>query len=218
LDLSACHESVAAEFEDDFAALEGGQHFQGLEFYIPYLYAQPGSLIDFLPRQGLLIIDDLTELETAMADLEASALELQRDLLEAGELPSGLPIPYFTWDELQETLLDRHPLVLGYDGEEEHPLSQLFAPGPRYGGRLKQVLNDWRRMLKQGQRIVVVSRQAQRLAALWGEREAYAQTLRFSETLRVLPAPRSLTIVQGTLAEGWVLEAESWNWKRRRAA
>ncbi|MFQ5814283.1 MAG: hypothetical protein ACE5I2_13990, partial [Anaerolineae bacterium] len=114
LDLSACHESAAAEFEGNLAALEGGQHFKGPEFYIPYLYSQPGNLIDFLPSGGLLVVDDLTELEAAMADLEAGALELQKDLLEAGELPSGLPIPYFTWDELQETLLDRHPLVLGY--------------------------------------------------------------------------------------------------------
>ncbi len=210
LDPSACHESAAAEFEANLEALREGQHFKGLEFYIPHLYSQPGNLIDFLPTEGLLVVDDLTELEAAMADLEASALELQKTLLEAGELPNGLPIPYFTWDELQDALLDRHPLVLGYDGGEEQPLSQLFTPGPRYGGRLKQVLDDWRRMLQEGQRIVVVSRQAQRLAALWGEREAYVQTLRVSETLRVLPPPRSLTIVQGTLAEGWILEAGSW--------
>jgi transcription-repair coupling factor (superfamily II helicase) len=207
LDLSACHESAAAKFENDLAALEEGQHFKGLEFYIPHLYSQPGNLIDFLPSKGVLIVDDLIELEAAMADLEASALELRKNLLEAGELPSGLPIPYFTWDELQETLLDRHPLVLGYDGGEEHPLSKLFASGPRYGGRLKQVLDDWRRMLQKDRRIVVVSRQAQRLAGLWGEQEGYVQTPSVSENLRVLPPSHSLTIVQGTLAEGWVLEA-----------
>jgi len=210
LDLSACHESAAAEFEANFAALEEGQHFKGLEFYIPCLYPQPGNLIDFLPTEGLLVVDDLTELEASMADLEASALELQKDLLEAGELPSGLPIPYFTWDELREVLLDRHPLVLGYDGGEEQPLSRLFAPGPRYGGRLKQVLDDWRRMLHEAQRIVVVSRQAQRLAALWGEREAAgAFRVTPAEGIAQPPPLRSLTIVQGTLAEGWTLLATS---------
>ena len=247
LDLLACHESAAADFEGDLEALEEGQHCKGIEFYIPYLYSQPGNLIDFLPTQGrrpeappeldeglvegLLVVDDLTELEAAMADLEAGALELQKDLLKAGELPRGLLIPYFTWDELQETLLDRHPLVLGYDGSteastvgsaeplaevggEEQPLlrrgsvqvSQLFAPGPRYGGRLKQVLDDWRRMLQEGQRIVVVSRQAQRLAELWGEREAYIAPV---EGIAKPPPLRSLTIVQGTLAEGWTLLAAS---------
>ena len=95
--LSACHESAAAEFEANLAALEEGQHFKGLEFYIPHLYSQPGNLIDFLPTEGLLIVDDLTELEASMADLETSALELQKTLLEAGELPSGLPIPW-CWD------------------------------------------------------------------------------------------------------------------------
>ena len=223
LDLSSCHESAAAEFQSHMEALREGRHFRSIEFYIPYLYSEPGNLIDFLPAEGLLVIDDLIELEAAMADLEAGALELQRNLLETGELPGGFPIPYFTWDELQEMLLDRDPLVLGYGEGEDHPLSQLFAPGPRYGGRLKQVLDEWRRMLRDGRRIVVVSRQAQRLAELWREREDY-QTLRVFETLRVLPPPRSLTIVQGTLAEGWVLgnrekchllsDAEIFGWSR----
>lgn len=209
LDLSTCHRAAATEIENDREALQEGRHFKGIEFYIPYLYSEPGSLIDFLPAQGLLIIDDLVELEAAMADVEASSLELERSLREAGELPSGLSIPYFTWDEMQEALLDKDPLVLGYDAREEHPLSQLFTPGPRYGGRLKQVFDDWHRMLAQGQRVVVVSRQAQRLAELWRERGAYGQTVRVLEDIGVLPPPRSLTIVQGTLAEGWVLEAGS---------
>ena len=223
LPLSACHQSAAADFESNLEALKEGRHFRGVEFYIPYLYPEPGSLIDFLPADGILAIDDLMELEAAMADLEATAVELEKNLREAGELPGGFPVPYFTWDELQEALLDRHPLVLGYNGDEEYPLSQLFAPGPRYGGRLKQVLDDWQRMLHEGQRIVVVSRQAQRLAALWGERAAYVQPPTVSETLGVLPPPCSLTIVQGTLAEGWVLvpaasclmtDAEIFGWSR----
>jgi transcription-repair coupling factor (superfamily II helicase) len=219
LELSACHESAAADFKGNLQALEEGRHFRGIEFYIPYLYSEPGNLIDFLPADGILAIDDLMELEAAIADLEAGALELEKNLLEAGELPSGFPVPYFTWDELQEALLDRHPLVLGYDGEE-HPLSQLFAPGPRYGGRLKQVLDDWQRMLHEGQRIVVVSRQAQRLAELWGERE---DTISPVESIAQLPPLRSLIMVQGTLAEGWILapatcclmtDAEIFGWSR----
>jgi len=99
LELSACHESAAAEFKSNLQALEEERYFRGMEFYIPYLYSEPGNLIDFLPTDGILAIDDLTELEAAMADLEANALELQKDLLEASELPSGLPIPYLTWDE-----------------------------------------------------------------------------------------------------------------------
>jgi transcription-repair coupling factor (superfamily II helicase) len=220
LDLSTCHESAAAEFQGNLEALRERQHFRGIEFYIPCLYSQPESLMDFLPAQGLLVIDDLLELEVVMADLEAGALEMENNLLEAGELPSGFPIPYFTWDELQEVLLDRHPLVLGYNGGEEHPLSRLFVPGPRYGGRLKQVLDDWHRMLHEDQRIVVVSRQAQRLAALWTERE---DTITPVESIAQPPLPHGLTIVQGTLAEGWVLapaacclmtDAEIFGWSR----
>ncbi len=225
LDLSTCHEPARAEFEKDLKALEEGRHFKGIEFYIPYLYLDPGSLLDFLPPEGLLIVDDLVDLATAMADLEAEALDLRDNLVEAGELPAGFAVPYFTWDELQEALSERRPLVLGYD-EAAHPeddqegLRHSFAPGPRYGGQLKRVLEDCRRLRREGGRVVVISRQAQRLAKLWGERELYIAPV---ERVAQPPPPRSLTIVRGTLDEGWTLlpaachlltDAEIFGWAR----
>lgn len=194
--------------EEDIQALEEGQTFKGIEFYLPYLYSQPASLIDHLPSDGLLIVEDLEELEAAMADLESKALDLRESLSEVGELPPGLLLPYFTWDELEEALSDRQPLMLGYSQLEGHrlPLQGAFSPERRYGGQLKLAIEDWQEM--RGERLVVVSRQAQRLAELWKEQEGF--TAKPVEDIIDPPAPGSLTIVRGTLAEGWKLKAASF--------
>ncbi|MEA3459223.1 MAG: transcription-repair coupling factor, partial [Chloroflexota bacterium] len=196
--------SMAEGFEEDIRALEEGQAFEGIEFHLPYLYPQPATLLDHLPPDGLLIVEDMDALEAAVADLEAKALDMREGLLRTGG-PRGLLLPYFTWDELREFLSDRRPLVLGYErlgGEEEDlPLQDTFAPCSRYGGQLKRALKDWREM-RRG-RLVVVSRQAQRLAELWEEWEGSAA--KPVEEITEPPPLGSLTIVRGTLAEGWML-------------
>jgi len=62
LDIGSLHAPAAAEFRADCQALADGRRFKGIEFYVPYLYSHPGNLVDFLPPEGLLIVDDWVEL------------------------------------------------------------------------------------------------------------------------------------------------------------
>ncbi|TEU11201.1 MAG: transcription-repair coupling factor [Anaerolineales bacterium] len=226
LELTGCHLPAQSELKRDWEALARGEGFRGLEFYVPYLYLQPGMLADYLPAEGLLLVDDWVELEATIEELEAQAIKLREDLAEAGDLPRGLNAPYFTWQQLEPVLMSRRTLVLGYDWSvldadlvdaqanvrEARPhgtvapfrprLSQHFTPSPRYGGQLKRVLEDCRSMTAEGQRVVVVSRQARRLSELLTERGLHATPV--ADVPESLP-PRSLTLVQGTLAEGWRL-------------
>jgi transcription-repair coupling factor (superfamily II helicase) len=229
LDLTGCHSPARSEFRRDQEALERGEVFRGLEFYVPYLYPQPGMLTDYLPAEGLLLVDDWVELEAAVEELEAQAVKLQEDLTGVGDLPRGLTAPYFSWQELEPVLMSRGPLVLGYEWsaldanlvDAEEPshlgaqanvkkatshrlrLSQHFTPGPRYGGQLKRVLTDSRSMTDGGQRVVVVSRQARRLSELLAEQGVHATPV---ADVPEPPPPHSLALVQGTLAEGWKLQ------------
>ena len=57
-------------------------------------------------------------------------------------------------------------------------------------------------MTDEGQRVVLVSRQARRLSQLLTERGIHATPV---ADVPKPPLPRSLTLVQGTLAEGWRL-------------
>jgi transcription-repair coupling factor (superfamily II helicase) len=115
LDIANLHGPAAAEFRGDRETLTEGGWFKGLEFYIPYLYSRPASLLDHLPENALLFIDDLVDLEATAGDLEAQAVNLRRDLIAAGEVSPDFALPYLTWDTLREQLTDRTPLVLGYE-------------------------------------------------------------------------------------------------------
>ena len=243
LDVSALHGPASAEFNADLAALREDRWFRGIEFYIPYLYSHFNTLFDFAPGDSLIVVDDQVDLRRTMADQEAHALERARSLQSGGELATDLRVPYMTWDVLQEAIWDRRPLVLGYDqkidwaeeGQEvgapgslaaDAPLKAHFSPGPRYGGQLRKVIEAWREMRRSGYTLVAVTRQAQRLAELWRDQDGAARPV---DEIERLPERRTLTLVQGTLEQGWVLrrsdqaplfylftDAEIFGWSKPR--
>ncbi len=228
---------VAEELETHREALLAGAPFPGLEFYFPYLYTHPASLLDHLPSRALPAVDDPAELADAWAGLEEEAVELRKTAEREGGIPPDYPLPYLTWDDWQERLTDRPLLILGHSEEEpEGELAAHFRPGPRYGGQLGELLEEVERALLRDEQVVVASRQARRLSELWADR--HERVLPVEE----LPAPPRVNpaFVQGPLEEGWVLhgppgvgslwlltDAEIFGWRmpeprrptrRRRAA
>ena len=204
LDLSSCHPPAQMEYQQDLANLEQGAFFRGVEFYLHFFYSYPATLIDYLPADGLCIVDDWEALVATVVDLDRQAQALQADLIKAGELPEGFPAPYFTWDELHQVVQSKRPLVLGGGHRQDcpGPLAEVFAYGERYGGQLKRVLDGCQEMRDAGQRVVLVSRQARRISELLVERAITSVPV---ENVVRPPPPRSLTLVQGTLTEGWML-------------
>jgi len=207
LDRSSCHIAARNEYERDIELLRQGAVFHNLEFYIPYMYGQPASLLDYMPECSLVIVDDLSQLTARALELHAQAEDLRRDMNSAGELPSGAASSHFTWeteeDDIAPILRRAVSLVLGDAppfAAQVEILRGVFGLAPRYGGQIKRVLNEWRSRPSPDQRVVIISRQAQRLADLLAM-EGFSVPL--TEDIETPPEPGQLTLVQGALAEGW---------------
>jgi len=195
---------VRVELEAHYQGLKAATPFPGIEFYLPYFYTGPATLLDYLPSDALLVVDDPQELADAWAGLEEDAVEMRSAAEEAEILPPDYPLPYVTWDEWSERLTDRPLLTLGHGEEGTHSLlADSFIPGPHFGGQLKPVLQHIHTAQVTGGQVVVVTRQAHRLAELWGAEHDYGDAGPLEELRQPPQAP--LTFVQGPLAEGWIL-------------
>ena len=207
----------------DHEALAGGMAFPMLEFYLPYLYSYPASLLDYAPDDALIVVDDIGSLHDAITDIEEQALNLRHDKHATGQIPPDCPIPYLTWDQLQDELSTRQTIHLGSHPEipvfEGPALGDLFAPGPHHGGQLRLVIEELTRLYDQGEQTIIVTQQAQRLAELWGEQSDYIHPVSHIQASDELG---QLNFVEGSLGEGWVLDnhfhlltdAEIFGWKR----
>jgi len=166
------------------------------------------SLLDFLPPDCLLVLDELQNIAQAMDDLEAQANQLRTEKLEQGELPIDFPRPYFTWKELEPKIKDRSHLMLTAwgIGEEEQAYQLNFTTAPSYAGQLPTLVKKVKQWLNQKQRLIIVSHQARRLSELLGQEDIISSPI---TELKQIPPPGSLTLVQGLLGEGWVMNNET---------
>ncbi|CAG0932266.1 Transcription-repair-coupling factor [Thermoflexales bacterium] len=205
-DTSVLPDDQAELFEKDRKGLIGGVPFRGIEFYLPLLHSDAPSLLDYLPRKAIIALDDADEIADHWSELEEQAIDLRRSAEEDHALPPDFPLPYLTWDEWREKLAGRSRLSLGeelHPDDEPAPASALpLSPGQRFGGQLKPLIEHIGQMRTMNDAVIVVSRQAGRLAELWAERDHLRPPV---HSLTDQPQPRALIFVQGLLDEGWTL-------------
>ncbi len=188
--------------EEDAEALEAGGAFPTLEFYLPLLYGELDSLLSYLPADAHVILHHADAVPHRWDALEAEAeaqLELAlagRRVLTAGH--TGALHPYLPWQRWEWQLASCTTLPLTYGAEGD--LGQVFASEPHFAGKLSTALGHLRQWVNLGDQVVVVSRQATRLADLWREFTA-------PPVHDALPEPPEalITFVRSGAPAGWQL-------------
>jgi len=206
INLSGCNTEMRQQFQQELSMLADKQKLNNLPFYAPLFNTD--SLLDFLPPDCLLVLDEPINIAQAMDDLEAQANELRTEKLGRGELPLNFPTPYFTWKELEPRIREKPCLRLtawGIAGEE-HAYQLSFTTAPGYAGQLPSLVKKVKQLLNQKQRLIIVSHQASRLSELLEQEDVIASPV---TEIEQIPPPGSLTLVQGLLAEGWVMNNQT---------
>ncbi|HUE75727.1 MAG TPA: transcription-repair coupling factor [Chloroflexota bacterium] len=210
VDVGECAEDVRATWERDILRLEEGESFAGIEFYASFL-AQ-SSLFDYLGARGLVIVDDREQVEATVHDLVNQAEDLRGRLIERQQLPRTFPVPYLDWSILGQALsrvprrLDVTWHDLEVDVSDRSGRIDGLSVVPQFGGRVKSVIDECAGHTREGRRVVLVSQQNRRLAELFGERDLGVV---MRDDLGQPPEPGTVTLVHGTVAEGFQLAGES---------
>jgi transcription-repair coupling factor (superfamily II helicase) len=193
------------------------------EFHIPLFHPYPASILDYLPPRGLVLVDDLSLAETMVVEMEEQAVKFRQESIREGTLPADFPIPYQTWAEVLDSI-QAHPWVeMGFGNRESvngelvtsaEEVATVFGHDQRFGGRLKPFVEYLSALTAQGDSIIVVTRQRERLEELWKEHQTEDEGPRTEvpnfqpPTSNLLP-PSSVVFLEASLSEGWVLAPES---------
>ncbi|MYD10061.1 MAG: transcription-repair coupling factor [Chloroflexi bacterium] len=211
----ADYSSISADIE----SLTQGSAFPCLEHYLPYLYDAPASLLDYIPKNALILIEDAQFVAETAREIAEQAQVNRGEAEAAGQIATDHPQPYLEWEAVQRELESRASAGLSsFTG------SAAFEPGARYGGQLRPLLTQIRRQLGQGDSVVVITDQVERLENLWYEQDA-STFIPTVTSIEAAPEPGSLCFIRGAAAEGWsltgddgtlhfVTDAEIFGWTR----
>ena len=184
--------------------LEGNEYFDDAAFYTMSLLPDAASLFDYAPG-ALVMVDEPDQIAPAVRDAETTAAANRQRLTANGELPSRFASPLFPGAEILRNLDQaqvRLTFVPGLPGEDgsSRAVVEGFQAQPPYAGRLQHMAEDLLALRDARVRTLIVSYQGRRLRHLLAEQGVAAEVL---ERLDEPPPAGSVTIIAGTLAEGW---------------
>jgi len=183
------------------------------EFNLPLAFKAPASLLDFLPKGSIILLDNNASLQVTSEEIEEQALKLRKEAVDVRSIPSDFPLPYTTWSELSDNMTRFSAIDLGFPlGDEVHPLSHAFSPSPRFGSHLNDLFDFITRSQEKGNRITVISKQIDRLKEVGGARAVVD----------------GIAFLEGSLNAGWevrypdgrvaylLTDSEIFGWERPR--
>jgi transcription-repair coupling factor (superfamily II helicase) len=203
LDYARSSPETKERFQDELSQLRDGLAFRGQDFYVPFL-AQ-ATVLDYATGGTLVVVDERADIASVVEEAHEEAEAARTELEGRGELPRGLPPALERWAPLEEKIAGLNTVLsLSRWATEESGGRDVirlpFSGSTAYGGQLRKLVLGSIEETRAGRRLIVVSQQAQRLAELFAEEDTPA-----SVGVSAAPEPPRLTLVQGSLAEGWRL-------------
>ena len=166
------------------------------EYHLPLLHQEISSLLNFLPADTVVFIDDEDAIKETALEIGAQAESLRNGYQQDGQIEPDFPLPYLPWEDLKSAIGKFQVVTLGPAGEPSGGgISAHFTPNQRFGGELKSFTSHVAGII-QKEEVAIVSRQSARLEEVWSERTQVGQSPQF---------------VKGSIEGGWIFTGQDGN-------
>lgn len=208
LDLAGLRDEVRAEWERLVGLLEAGAIPPSIDLVASRFPANDASLLDYLPVSATLVVVDPRSVTLQMDQIALQAEDVRATLEQAGEIPTGFPIPYRRRQDLAAGMERLGVWRIGSDHEPgiETPTGAPFGDTPIFGGRIDDLVESVRGELADGWRVVLATEQSERLRDVLEEHDIYPRAFkRGAADAATPPAPGSIDVVHAPLTVGFRL-------------
>ena len=210
IDVSNCTEATTERLREEFNLLLDGYEVEDLDFYACFF--NRGSLLDYFPRDGLLVMVSPSEIANAAWDTEERTAQLREVKERRGDLPQGFPSSHLAWRAVEEQSanIQRRLDITRWAADELDEAGAFvlpFATPPSYFGKLDSFVEDVDEFAKNGHRVVTVTSHSRRLGEILAD---YGVAASLPASLDDVPMQGSISVLQSEgagLREGFVLTA-----------
>ena len=198
------HAELAANLERDAERLRETGSLPAADKYLPLVYPEMATALDYLPENALVLIEDTPRLRDAARDFLARIADDVTALLERGEMPPGLdgyaldfaglcrvPRAILRLDSFLNNVPELAPQHL-----ENFIANQMNA----YGGNLDMAAADIRSYTQQGRAVAVVCGSELRCRNMC---DALTDAGVPAQVSDLLPRAGHVTVLEGTLSAGF---------------
>lgn len=96
-------ETLSETLKHDLERLKNLEHFQEMYKYIGFLYENPASLLDYLPNEGLIILDEMSRVQETATNIDTEEAEWYSNILEDNKMVRNSKFS-FDWHEVWQNM------------------------------------------------------------------------------------------------------------------
>ncbi|WP_226585915.1 transcription-repair coupling factor [Halobacillus litoralis] len=206
LNRAEAKETLSQVVEHDLELLKQQERFQEIYKYIGYFYEEPVSLLDYLPKEGLVILDEMSRIQETANRLDQEEAEWHQSMLEANQTVRELNIS-FDWQDAWAKI--EHPrLYMSVfmrhipNTQPQNILNISSRQMQQFHGQMNLLKNEMDRWQKQDYSVVILAPDEKRQERIQNVLHDYDMEAVIAKEDITLPLVKP-TIVIGNISSGF---------------
>lgn len=197
-------EELLETIEYDIGRLKDTERFQEMYKYIGFLYEEPKSLLDYLPSDGLLVLEEMGRIQETATNLDKEEAEWYSSLLETNRMVKGSSFS-FEWHMVMEKMKQQRiymSLFLRHipNTQPENIINLSSRAMQEFHGQMHLFKNELSRWEKGGVSVLILAPNEKRAEKVHSILQDYQIEAAVAKELQ-LPVTKP-TIVIGNLTSG----------------
>ena len=201
LKFDKCSQDTKDRVEDDLVSLFSESDIETLHLYNGLV--NQNSILDYLPDNGLLVIDRESQVEAETYDVQEKYARMRESREGRGELPGNFPTPYLDWSALSKSLYSSSCQKLKVQSILSGELDNLFKDAGQFYGRMDDLTAYLDAEQKLGSVIFIVSQHSSgRINEILSDSGVLTSKYEQLDAERTIESGK-VYLVNGSLSEGW---------------
>ncbi|MFC0300086.1 transcription-repair coupling factor [Virgibacillus soli] len=159
-------ETITEIIKHDIDRMKELEHFSELAKYANYLYEEPASLLDYLPENGLIVMDEMSRIQETATNLDREEAEWHSSMLESNKVVRDHKFSFdwlTVWNQATQTRLYMSLFLRHIPNTNPQNIINLSARTTQeFHGQMHLFKNELSRWEKGNYSIVVLAPNEQR--------------------------------------------------------
>ncbi|GGF35696.1 transcription-repair-coupling factor [Halobacillus andaensis] len=203
---SEAKETLTSYIERDIEQLQHRERFQEMYKYIGYFYEKPVSLLDYLPDNGLIVLDEMSRIQETAGRLDQEEAEWHNSLLEVNQMVRDLRISFDwhdTWANMQQTKLYLSVFMRHIPNTQPQNIVNISSRQmQQFHGQMNLLKTEMDRWMKQGYSVIILAPDETRAEKIHSVLLDYQMEAVVAKQQPKLPVDIP-TIVKGNISSGF---------------
>ncbi|SFK57551.1 transcription-repair coupling factor (superfamily II helicase) [Halobacillus dabanensis] len=199
-------ETLAQVIEHDLDRLKNKEHFQEIYKYIGYFYEEPVSLLDYLPKEGIVILDEMSRIQETANRLDQEEAEWHQSMLEGNQAVRDLNLSFEwqdTWHHIDHARLYMSVFMRHIPNTQPQNIVNISSRQmQQFHGQMNLLKNEMDRWQKQDYSVVILAPDEARKSKIEGVLQDYDMEANVAKGEVSLPLVKP-TIITGNISSGF---------------